>query len=90
MIWQGGNLSQFVQIPPQYPELPELIGANAIFFPIDNLVYENNVIDYNKLGPDSTIIGYLYGGIKSPRPTSSAIYPTVINDNLYQLTVTKN
>ena len=35
MEWKNGTLIQFNQEPPTTPELPKLIGANAIFFGLE-------------------------------------------------------
>ena len=90
MIYQNGKMTQNIQIPPKYPELPVLIGANAIFIPSANLIYSNKTIDYSKITSDSTSIGLMYGGILSQMPTSSEIYPTSLNTKLYQVYLVKN
>lgn len=85
MIFQNGNLSQYIQLPPQNPELPEYIGANAIFIPDTTLLYAEGILDYQKITSDTASIGIIYGGIKSSRPTSSNIYPTSTNNTVYEV-----
>ena len=47
-------------------EMPALLGAGAEFIYRDNLpVYTNGVIKMDELSADSTILGYIYGGINS-------------------------
>ena len=47
-------------------ELPNYLGAGAEFIPIDNLPrYANGVLKLNKLTQDTSLIGYIYGGIAS-------------------------
>lgn len=89
MIWQSGIQTQYIQIPPVAEELPELLGANALFIPNPALQYSPGVIDYNKLGAGETSIGWFFGGIKSQRPTSSMIYPTSINKTIYEVILQK-
>ena len=89
MTFQKGQMNQYVQLPPA-PMLPELIGTNAVFFPYSNFLYSDGVIDISKITADSTAIGIIYGGIKSPKPTSSDIYPTTVNNTIYQVFIYKN
>ena len=47
-------------------EMPALLGAGAEFIYRDNLpVYTNGVIKMDELSADSTVLGYIYGGINS-------------------------
>ena len=47
-------------------EMPALLGASAEFIPKEDLpFYNQEIIDLNALAPDSVLIGYLVGGIKS-------------------------
>lgn len=85
MICKNGSISQYIQNPLTDPELPEFIGADALFIPIYAIRFEDQVIDATKLTRDSMTIGYFYGGIQSPRPTSSDIYPTTVNSTLYSV-----
>ncbi len=85
MICANGVMSQKVQLPPQQPELPELVGANAIFIPRAELLYDAETISYRKLKPGRNLIGYMFGGIKSIKPTSSEIFPTSLNKTVYEV-----
>lgn len=75
-------------------EMPALLGAGAEFIYRDNLpVYTNGVIKMDELIADSTILGYIYGGINS-----SAKNIFWINDgsqsassaNIYKVTLHRN
>lgn len=89
MSWNAGQLTQEVQTAPDAPMLPALIGANAMFFPLQDYMIENNVVDYCRIPSGTSSIGYFYGGIYSYLPTSSLIYPTSVNDTLYEVQLTK-
>jgi hypothetical protein len=49
-------------------EMPSLLGAGAEFIPTDVPVYPNEVIKLDDLTSDSTLLGYIYGGINSTEP----------------------
>jgi hypothetical protein len=50
-------------------EMPALLGAGSEFIPADNLpAYPNEVIKLDALTSDSTLLGYVYGGINSTEP----------------------
>jgi hypothetical protein len=49
-------------------EMPALLGAGAEFIPTDVPVYPNEVIKLDALTSDSTLLGYIYGGINSTEP----------------------
>ena len=49
-------------------EMPALLGAGAEFIPTDVPVYPNEVIKLDDLTSDSTLLGYIYGGINSTEP----------------------
>jgi hypothetical protein len=75
-------------------EMPALLGAGAEFIYRDNLpVYTNGVIKMDELSSDSTVLGYIYGGINS-----SAKNIFWINDgsqsassaNIYKVTLHRN
>jgi hypothetical protein len=85
MKYQNGMMEQYIQLPPDEPNLPYLIGANAVFLPDMSLIYQDLTIDYTKITGDTTKIGLMYGGIYSPKPTSSAIYPTSLNKTIYEV-----
>ena len=47
-------------------EMPGLLGASSEFIPITSLpAYNNEVIKLDELSADSTLVGYIYGGIAS-------------------------
>lgn len=47
-------------------EMPNYLGAGAEFIPNTHLArYDNGVLKLNKLNDDTTLIGYIYGGIAS-------------------------
>lgn len=48
-----------------YIEMPALLGSGAEFIPIDQLYYENHVLNLNDLPNTKTLVGYIYGGIES-------------------------
>lgn len=89
MIYTNGQMRQHIQMPPEQPEMPALIGANAIFIPSYELLCQPSILDYSKMTDNETVIGLLYGGIKSTLPTSSEIYPTTVNKTLYQVILQK-
>jgi hypothetical protein len=48
-------------------EMPEYLGAGSEFFPVETVPqYPNNVVKYDSLINDTTLVGYIFGGIKSP------------------------
>jgi hypothetical protein len=50
-------------------EMPALLGASAELIPIENLPkYDNGVIQLDGLASDTTLVGYIYGGINSTAP----------------------
>lgn len=89
MIWKNGYQTQYIQLPPSAPEMPELLGSNAFFIPKPSLFYRQGIIDYSKLGTEQISIGWFFGGIKSQAPTSSMIYPTSINNTIYEVIISK-
>jgi len=47
-------------------EMPSLLGAGAEFIIVPNVsIYQNEVIKLDELSDDSTLVGYIYGGISS-------------------------
>lgn len=90
MQFQNGVMKQYIQLPPLQPEMPGFLGANAVFFPHADLMNSNGVIDYSKIVADTTSIGYMYGGIRSLRPTSTDAYPTSVNRIIYEVFLNKN
>jgi hypothetical protein len=89
IYYTGGQMQQYIQLPPDQPEMPKLIGANAIFIPNNKLLNANGFIDYGKINLGESVIGLFYGGIESQLPTSSEIYPTSVNKILYEVIIRK-
>lgn len=47
-------------------EMPALLGASSEFIPLESIpAYSNEVIKLDELGSDTTLVGYIYGGIAS-------------------------
>lgn len=51
-------------------EMPTLVGSGAEFIPISNTTYfnENEILMLNNIPSESTLVGYIYGGINSSAP----------------------
>ncbi len=50
-------------------EMPDFLGASAEFIALENLpTYANGVIKLDSLTADTTLVGYIFGGIKSSAP----------------------
>jgi hypothetical protein len=50
-------------------EMPTLLGAGAEFIPLTNIAqYSNGVLKLDDFASDSTLVGYIYGGISSTAP----------------------
>ena len=46
--------------------MPALLGSGSEFIPVNNIPqYANNVFKLDDFNADSTLVGYIYGGIKS-------------------------
>ena len=90
MIYANSAMQQHIQIPPQEPQMPGLIGAEAIFIPAAGIANSMGIINYNSLKNKRNLIGYIFGGIKSIKPSSSSIYPTSTNNMLYAVYLNKN
>lgn len=58
----NGNMAEF-KLPI---EMPALLGAGSEFIPVENLPrYTNHVLKLDDLVDDTTLVGYIYGGINS-------------------------
>lgn len=86
----SGNLAEY-KLPI---EMPTLLGAGSEFIPNQNIPhYENEVFKLDSIKEDSTLVGYIYGGINS---TGRNIF--FINDGtqssassqIFKVFVTKN
>jgi hypothetical protein len=77
-------------------ELPGLLGAGSEFIPEPALSYYNNqVLKFDALPADTTLVGYIYGGISSPKPNvfadgNPAIITTSATSNIFKVYVVKN
>jgi hypothetical protein len=50
-------------------EMPSLLGSDSEFIPIEGLPrFKNEVLKLDEFTADSTLIGYIYGGIESTKP----------------------
>lgn len=50
-------------------EMPSLLGSGSEFMPTENLPqFDNGVLKLDDLSSDTTLIGYIYGGISSTAP----------------------
>lgn len=79
---------EICQLPPQAPEMPDFLGANATFVLDKKWEYEAGIVDFSKLPMEkATAIGILYGGIKATAPTSSGESPTYVNQKWYQVNI---
>jgi hypothetical protein len=79
---------------PQPPSLslPELIGANAVFIASTRAPHmpgTAEVLDYDKLPPGGTVVGYLYGGIRALGPQISFVNPSYASNTIYEVVVQK-
>ena len=48
-----------------YIEMPSLLGAGAEFIPLQQWLYNNDVVNLSAIPNQQTLIGYIYGGIQS-------------------------
>ncbi len=61
----NGSMSEY-KMPV---ELPGLMGAGSEFIPLENLPrYSNEVVKLDDLPEDTSLVGYVYGGIHSSAP----------------------
>lgn len=75
-------------------EMPAFLGAGSEFIPNEALPnYENGVFKLDDFGADTTMVGFIYGGIKSPAPNvfwSNADTPSVASQILLKVKLIKN
>ncbi|MHB1278707.1 MAG: T9SS type A sorting domain-containing protein [Bacteroidia bacterium] len=61
----GGTMAEY-KLPV---EMPALLGAGAEFIPLSSVPhYTNHVFKLDDLSSDSTLVGYIFGGISSTAP----------------------
>ena len=75
-------------------EMPTLLGAGSEFIPVENLPsYNNEVLKLDEFTADTTLVGYIYGGISS---TAANIFFTntgtqsIASSQLFKVYVIKN
>ena len=75
-------------------EMPLLLGASSEFIPIESIPHSNNeVIQLDELIADTTMIGYIYGGIKSTAPNIFFINDgtqSIASTQIYKVHIVKN
>jgi len=50
-------------------EMPSLLGAGSAFLPVESLPhYANKVLQLDEISADTTMVGYIFGGISSTAP----------------------
>jgi len=75
-------------------EMPSLLGAGSEFIPVENLPkYNNEVLKLDDFIADTTLVGYIYGGISS---TAANIFfsnngtPSIASSQIFKVLVLKN
>jgi hypothetical protein len=85
----GGTMSEH-KLPL---DMPALLGASANFIPIKTVPhYRNDVIQLDALSTDTTLTGYLYGGIHSNAPNiffTNTGSESVASNTLFKVYVVK-
>ncbi len=79
-------------VAPQANSLPDWIGAEAKFFPLEQYLLKGHeeILDWSKIpAGKNTVIGYMYGGIKATASQSSYFNPTASNRTLYQVIINR-
>lgn len=75
-------------------EMPDLLGASSEFIPNEELsAYPNGVINLDELSSDTTLLGYIYGGIASSAPNVFWINTgteSTASSQIYKVSVVKN
>ncbi len=75
-------------------EMPAFLGAGSEFIPNEALPrYENGVYKLDDFGADTTMVGYIYGGIKSSAQNvfwSNADTPSIASNIVYKVKLIKN
>ena len=75
-------------------EMPTFLGAGAEFIPVENLPkYGNEVIKLDALPSDTTLLGYIYGGINSSIPNIFWINDgtqSVTSSTIFKVFIVKN
>lgn len=75
-------------------EMPAFLGAGSEFIPLETLpIYANEVIKLDELSSDTTLVGYIYGGIASTEANIFWINTGVessANSQIFKVYVVKN
>lgn len=70
------------------PGNPLLFGANATFIPVSGLpTYHNGVLRYDVLGTNSTMVGYIVGGIQSTVPNTNVESDSAASPFIFKVTL---
>ena len=84
---RDGTTTEVVQ--PVNQQLPQRMGANAVFVPNPQLPRfggTNDVLDYSQLpGDQNVLVGWMYGGIWSTADQASEFNPTFANSKVYEV-----
>jgi hypothetical protein len=78
---------------PATQVLPELIGANAEFFPAESLeVFRgaSEIYDLSKITGERVLVGHIAAGIRSTANQTNGINPTFANDKIYEVYLVRN
>jgi hypothetical protein len=86
----GGVMAEY-KLPV---EMPALLGAGSEFIPLENLPqYSNQVLKLDDFTADTTLVGYIYGGISSSAATIFEINngtQSSANSQVFKVFVIKN
>lgn len=91
-----GNFSQYL-MNEEFPALTSksinfgnrlLFGAGAFFVSNSNISsYANNLLDYDSLKNEPTVIGYIVGGIQSTKPNTKSRFDSSASPYIFKVTV---
>lgn len=75
-------------------EMPSLLGAGAEFIPISQTPqYHNEVLKFDEFSSDSTLVGYIFGGISSTAPNifeTNTGTQSAASNQIFKVYVVKN
>lgn len=86
MAISADGTAEYVQ--PESQSMPELIGANAEFFPADDLqTYgdAHEIYDLSQINGDRVLVGHIAAGIRSTAAQTNGINPTFANEKIYEV-----
>lgn len=87
-----GSYEEHIQGSAYNVSLPKFIGGESKFLAIDGLAYGDSkeILDFKKAAAATNgLIGYMFGGIESPKEQSSSLYPTSAIRNVYEVYLKK-